>query len=169
MSAGSSTIGAHKLTHRSRVTNGSRFLSGVDGRSQWARRARDIMRLHVSDLGGDTAISEAERSLVRRASVLSTELERLEVKFATAGQASAEDLDLYSRASGTLRRLLEAVGVGRRVIDAVPSLSQYLSAKSASRAERQGRQQADDEIADAEVVDEPTPASDHPRAAEASP
>ena len=38
----------------------------------------------------------------------------LEVKFATAGQAEPEALDLYSRTSGNLRRLLEAVGLERR-------------------------------------------------------
>ena len=38
---------------RSRVTNGSAILPGVDGRSVWARRFRDLMGLHLSDLGGD--------------------------------------------------------------------------------------------------------------------
>jgi hypothetical protein len=31
--------------------------------------------------------------------------------FALAGEASAEDLDLYQRTAGNLRRLLEAVGL----------------------------------------------------------
>ena len=49
--------------------------------------------------------------------VLTTELEQLEVRFATAGEASADDLDLYSRASANLRRLLESVGLQRRARD----------------------------------------------------
>jgi len=55
-----------------------------------------------------TTAPAAERSIIRRASVLTVELERLEVKFASAGEAA--DLDLYQRTAGNLRRLLEAVG-----------------------------------------------------------
>jgi hypothetical protein len=49
--------------------------------------------------------------------VLTTELERLEAKFALAGEASADDLHLYQRITNTLRRSLEAVGLERRAID----------------------------------------------------
>ncbi len=99
---------------RSAVSNGSRLLPGVDGRSTWVRRCRDLIELHTSDLGGTEAISEAERSIIRRASVLTTELERLERRFALAGEAAERDLDLYQRCAGNLRRLLEAVGLQRR-------------------------------------------------------
>lgn len=78
------------------------------------RRCRDLIELHTSDLGGTEAISEAERSIIRRASVITTELEQLERRFALAGQAAAQDLDLYQRTAGNLRRLLEAVGLQRR-------------------------------------------------------
>jgi hypothetical protein len=46
--------------------------------------------------------------------VITTELEQLERRFALAGQAAAQDLDLYQRTAGNLRRLLEAVGLQRR-------------------------------------------------------
>jgi hypothetical protein len=94
-----------KRKGRSRITNGKALLPGIDQRSPWVRRCRDLIREHVSDLGGADNTSAAERSIVRRASVLETELEMLEAKFATAGQASADDLDLCTRASGNLRRL----------------------------------------------------------------
>jgi hypothetical protein len=99
--------------HRSRITNG-RLLNGVDGRSPWVRRCKDIIASHISDLGGEANTSTAERSLVRRAAVMTTELEMLEARFATAGMAESNDLDLYVRASGNLRRLLESVGLQRR-------------------------------------------------------
>jgi hypothetical protein len=99
---------------RSRITNGGELLPGVDQRSRWVRRCRDVIAAHLSDLGGEDNTSAAERSIIRRAAVLTTELEQLEVRFATAGEASADDLDLYSRASANLRRLLEAVGLQRR-------------------------------------------------------
>jgi hypothetical protein len=46
--------------------------------------------------------------------VLTVELERLEATFALAGAASPDDLDLYQRAAGNLRRILEVVGIERR-------------------------------------------------------
>jgi hypothetical protein len=100
--------------NRSRLTNGSHLLPGVDGRSTWARRLRDLMELHVEDLGGPDNLSEAEKSIIRRASCLTVELERLELHFAKADGADADALDLYSRTAGNLRRLLEAVGLQRR-------------------------------------------------------
>jgi hypothetical protein len=111
---------------RSRVTNGSALLPGVDGRSAWIRRCKDVIELHLADLGGDANTSAAERSIIRRASVLTVELEQLEAKFAQAGQASAEDLDLYQRTAGNLRRLFEAIGLQRRARDVSPTLSDLL-------------------------------------------
>ena len=53
-------------------------------RSPWVRRFRDIEFIHTADLGGPTAISEAEASLIRRAAMLTVELERKEAKFSEA-------------------------------------------------------------------------------------
>jgi hypothetical protein len=118
-----------KDRQRSRITNGSALLPGVDGRSPWVRRCKDVIAAHLSDLGGEDNTSAAERSIIRRASVLTVELERLEAKFALAGEADVDDLDLYQRTAGNLRRLLEAVGLQRRTRDVTPTLSQYLQHK----------------------------------------
>jgi hypothetical protein len=122
-----SEIAEPKRTHRARETNG-KLLPSVDGRSVWARRLRDLIEMHLSDLGGEDRVSEAEKSIVRRASTLEVELERLEAKFAQAGEASREDLDMYSRVAGNLRRLLEAIGLGRRAVDVTPDLHAYVKA-----------------------------------------
>jgi uncharacterized small protein (DUF1192 family) len=111
---------------RSRITNGSLLPSSSDGRSAWVRRCKDVISMHIADLGGEDATSSAERSIVRRIAVLTTELEMLEAKFAAAGQAEAAALDLYQRTSGNLRRLLEAIGLQRRMIDRTPRLSDIL-------------------------------------------
>ena len=121
----SAALAAFSPTARSRITNGSAVLPGVDGRSSWVRRLRDLMAIHLSDLGGEDAVSEAERSIVRRISTLEVELERLEAVFATAGEATPAQLDLYQRTAGNLRRLLEAVGLRRRPRDAT-DLHTYL-------------------------------------------
>src|SRR5262245_27698100 len=116
----STAIAEVKPTHRSAMTNGSTVLPGVDGRSTWVRRLRDLIGLNVADLGGEGAGSAAELSIVRRAATLTVELERLEAKFATAGQAEAGELALYTTTSNTLKRLLEAVGLRRRPRDVTP-------------------------------------------------
>src|ERR1035437_9107192 len=110
MSADSAVIDSQISKGRSRMSNGSAVLMGVDGRSTWVRRLRDLIALHLGDLGGDDAVSEAERSIVRRVATLTVELERMESVFAVAGEADADQLDLYSRTAGNLRRLLESVG-----------------------------------------------------------
>jgi len=125
-SADSAVIDAPKPQSRSRISNGSSVLPGVDGRSTWVRRLRDLIGLHLSDLGGDAAVSEAERSIVRRIATLTVELERLEACFAIAGSASADQLDLYQRTANSLRRLLESVGLERRARDVSPTLSDML-------------------------------------------
>ena len=109
-----------KDRQRSRITNGSALLPGVDGRSPWVRRCKDVIAAHLSDLGGEDNTSAAERSIIRRASVLTVELERLEARFALAERRRPSDLDLYQRAAGNLRRLLEAVGIQRRPRDVTP-------------------------------------------------
>jgi hypothetical protein len=96
-----------KNRQRSRITNGTSFLPGcIDHRSAWVRRAKDIVAEYISDAGGEANTSTAERSIIRRIAVLTTELEALETRFA-GGAATSETLDLYIRGSGTLRRLLE--------------------------------------------------------------
>ena len=71
-------------------------------------------------------VCTAERSIVRRAAVLTTELEVLEVRFAKAGEASSLDLETYQRCANSLRRLLEAVGLQRRSRDLNPKLDDLL-------------------------------------------
>jgi len=95
------------------------------------------MGLHLSDLGGNDNVTEAERSIIRRVATLTVELERMEHAFALAGEAKPDQLDLYQRTAGSLRRLLEAVGIERRSRDVTPSLParDYLVAMASADSE----------------------------------
>jgi hypothetical protein len=126
---GSSPDRPQKDALKSRVTNGSALLPGIDGRSAWVRRCKDVIASHISDLGGVDNCSAAERSIIRRAAVLTTELEQLEARFATAGQADAGDLETYQRCANSLRRLLEAVGLQRRARDVTPPTLDEIAAE----------------------------------------
>jgi hypothetical protein len=106
-------IALSKSNQGSRVGNGSALLAGADNRGLWPRRLRELINGHLDDLGGLDRASAAERSLIRRASVLEVELERYESKFAINGEALGKDLDIYQRATGNLRRLLQTIGIKR--------------------------------------------------------
>jgi len=98
---------------RSATTNGNRpFVLGGDGRGAWVRRWKDLVELHVADLGGADACSEAQLSLCRRIATTSVELERIEAKMSEGDDTV--DLDVYNRLAGNLRRMLESIGIERR-------------------------------------------------------
>jgi hypothetical protein len=138
---------------RSRVTNGSLFIEGVDQRSTWVRRAKDVAALLVSDHGGAGMVSEAEKLIIRRAAVIEVELNRMEKRFAQAGEAPAADLDAYQRAAGNQRRLLESVGLKRVPRDVTPSLENFHANLAAERVARR-------EAEDAETADGPADADE---------
>jgi hypothetical protein len=129
-------------TQASAITNG-RLLpaavdGGVDGRSAWVRRVRDLIAQHTADLGND--ISTAEQALVRRCATLCCELERRELFFAQTAAIDDTALAVYQSGVNTLRRTLESLGLKRRTRDVTPSLSDILRADARNR-------QAEDEPA----------------------
>src|SRR4051812_48976288 len=91
--------GVYKPMARSRITNGSGLLPDIDHRSVWVRRFRDVLALHLNDLGGEASATHAEKALARRAACLVVELEQLERKFALQGGAEAAELTEYGRAA----------------------------------------------------------------------
>ena len=114
---------------KSRITNGSVFIPGMDQRSAWIRRCKDLINLYVSEGGGEANTSTSEHAVIRRIAVLMTEAERLELKFASDGEASAKSLDLYQRVANTLRRqisMLVSLRAQRRPKD-VLTLDQYIA------------------------------------------
>ena len=111
--------------NRSSITNGTNLLPGVHKQSQWARRFRDIIDMYASDHGGSDHLSEGRRSILRRIACLQVELEILETRFALAGGAQPADLDLYQRVTGSLRRLLEAIGLDKVPRDVTPDPLTY--------------------------------------------
>jgi hypothetical protein len=122
---------------RSAITNGRHLLPEIDARSSWMRRLRDLVSLHVADLGGSELVSESELRLVRRAAMLTIQTELLDAKFASeGGQASQNDLECYQRVTNTLRRCLETLGLSRRSKDVTPTLEQYIRAKALQEEQR---------------------------------
>lgn len=92
------------ITNRSAVSNGTRVLPGVDGRSPGARRFHDI----VTDLRAEFGepLSTAENLMIRNAATLSIAAEDL-----AAAQARGEpiDPDMLTRAANGATRALAAL------------------------------------------------------------
>jgi hypothetical protein len=127
---------------RSRVANGNELLPGLnDSRSVWVRRARDVTAEFLSDFPEPTA---GERLIIRRIATLVVVVEQFETEFANAGIVEGNSigcrLDLYQRAVGNLRRLLESIGIkGRRQIDVTPTLADIAAEiHAAEAAKREG-------------------------------
>ncbi|TIW46191.1 MAG: hypothetical protein E5V71_05055 [Mesorhizobium sp.] len=114
------------MNARSKLTTHEGFLPDVDMRSSWARRFRDAVALHASDMGGSENLTEAQRSIIRRMALIQTELEFSEMKIAQAREDDHEPggirLDRYRQMSETLRRLAESLGLhaGRHARDVTP-------------------------------------------------
>jgi hypothetical protein len=99
---------------RSAVTSGRQMFVQGDPNSAWARRYHDLVVRHVRDLGGQDMLSEAQLSLIRRATSIECELERLDAMLSTGAEV---DLDAYGRAASHLRRILETLGIERKCRD----------------------------------------------------
>jgi len=103
----SSAAATPNPTHRSRVANGSKLLSGIDGRSALARRYRDLIQDLRTHLGGSP--SAAQEVIIRRAATLAAWAEAREA----AALAGTEELDIgpFTTACNLLRRLIQDLGL----------------------------------------------------------
>jgi hypothetical protein len=108
---------------RSRAGNDIGQLSGVDGRSMIARRYKELC-IDLSDhLGGDPTSTEI--ALLRRCAALQAWCEKAESDFANTGDI---EIQQYTSATNTLRRLVNDLGLQRVTRDVTLDLSDYLEA-----------------------------------------
>ena len=119
----SPTPAPRKPEARSRVTNGSDVLPGVDGRSLIARRYHDISTAILADQGGPDDISESRLQLIRRFAAAAVLAEQMEARLANGEQI---DITQHSTLSSTLVRLATRIGIDRRSRDITPTLTDLL-------------------------------------------
>ncbi len=91
-------------TTRAKVSNGSKLLAGVDGRSSAARRFRDL----TADLAHEFSVdlSTAELGLVRQAAALTLRAELLQAAIVRGEPVNADEL---IRLSSEARRILASL------------------------------------------------------------
>jgi hypothetical protein len=111
------------------VTNGGdASIPRVDGRRWIAKRYREIAAAIFQDQGGVDRCSESRKQLIRRFAAAAVLAEELEVQL-----ARGEEVDVAKHAllCSTLVRIAQRTGLHRLPRDIVPSLTEYLDAKSA--------------------------------------
>jgi hypothetical protein len=112
---------------RNRVTNGSALFIEGDQRSKAAKRFRDIISAITADLAGADRLSEGQKQLIRRCSLISVECEKMEAK-SVAGEEM--NLDLFGTLTDRLGRTLARLGLGRVPKDIEPDLGSYIDTRS---------------------------------------
>jgi hypothetical protein len=125
MVAESTEVAVRSPFARSVVTNGKRPLPGVDGRSTWGRRRRDLIAALSLELG--RPLRERDKALIANTASLIVRCEQLHVQIANGAEV---DDDQLIRLSNTASRLLRTLGLDRRnVTEKQPSLTDYLAAR----------------------------------------
>ena len=116
------SVAQRPLSVRSAVTNGTRLLDGVDGRSARARRFRDLVLSYSAEIEGADALTEVERMMVRQAATVTIQCEALQARIVNG---EVVDHDELIRLSNTANRIM--AGLRRRSPPPAPQLSDYLS------------------------------------------
>lgn len=151
MPADSAALAPMSPTARSRISNGSAVLDGIDGRSSTARRFRDVLAEIVADLGGSDRLSEGQRQIARRCAMLAVECEKIEA-LGVAGEAI--DLDTYGQLTDRIGRAFQRLGL-KRVAKPVMSLQEHL-ARLAQQPPSTDDDDDDDDVPAAEAQREGT-------------
>jgi hypothetical protein len=108
---------------RSRVTNGSALLPGIDGRSPTAKRYKDLVCIIVADQGGADMLSEARMQLIRRFAAAACLAEQMEARV-VAGEKI--DLEEHAKLSSTLVRIVNHLGLERVPRDVTPYVGEVI-------------------------------------------
>jgi len=98
-------------------------LGDLDKRTAAAKRARDLIKKVINDLGGQEQLATGECQIVQRAVLLGVMAEDIETRWLAGEDA---DPGLLATIANAQRRLLEAVGLQRRAKDVTPSVAAYI-------------------------------------------
>jgi hypothetical protein len=125
------TVATSCASSRSKVSNGSRLLQNVDGRSSSARRFRDLVRAYEAEVAGN--LTEVDRGLIRQAAALTFKAEALQSDLVNGLPVDGDQL---IRLTGTAKRILSALRekASKRKPPA-PTLQDHLARRAARTAE----------------------------------
>ena len=117
------------------------YLGALDGRTALAQDMHARWTAITDDLGGETTLSYAQRSLVERALWLEHFLAMQERALA-GGRAAEFDPGRWTQGSNALLGLYRTLGIERKAKDVTPSLTSYLAARAAPTPSAVARSEA---------------------------
>jgi hypothetical protein len=126
MDAESTPVAARSPYARSSMSNDMlKPLPGVDGRSTWGRRRRDLISALIAELG--RPLRERDKALIANAASLICRCEQIHVQIANGADV---DDDQLIRLSNVSTRLLTLLGLDKTKLKPVgPTLSEYIASK----------------------------------------
>jgi hypothetical protein len=128
-SADRASAASRPASQRSRVTNGSKLVAGLDGRTAEARRYRDLQLSYADDAGGAASLTQAQRALVAQAADLTVQAELLR-----SAMLNGEDVDLERQTAvcNALIKTLTRLGI-KKASPKRPTLLDRFAEKAAAR------------------------------------
>lgn len=127
MARQSTRLAPRQPAARSRLTNGTDVLPGVDQRTAVARRYRDICAAIAVDQGGAEGLSEARLQLIRRFAAACVLAEQAEARLA-AGESI--DIGQHALLSSTMTRIAQRIGITRASKNVTPNLRDYIESRA---------------------------------------
>lgn len=129
---------------RSKITNTPTKLAGVDNRSSFGRRRRDLIRGYIAALGGPDKVSSAVMLDITRAVDLVVLAEQCR---SAALRGEPIDMSDLIRLEGAADRAVRRLGI-KEAKPAVPSIQDHIARKYAKANEAQ----VDDDSDEAETA-----------------
>src|SRR6266705_1787579 len=123
MTAARTKRGLRSARTQSIVTNGKRLHVVATGNTPWARRFRDVFDQIAADMGDE--LSEAQRQIIRRCSLIAIACEKVECEAAIGKMLDVTTLDSYGRNASRLGRELQRLGLRRQPRDITPTVKAY--------------------------------------------
>ena len=115
--------------NRSKVTNGTILLTGVDGRSPMGRRFRDLVKGYQAEIGVE--LTSVEHDLIRQAATL---VLRAEGMAADVINGKPVDTDQLIRLTSTAKRILTAIAAkAAKRKPPAPTLADHIAKRTAQR------------------------------------
>jgi hypothetical protein len=106
------TVSKRQSKARSAISNGSRlFATRLDLRTPRGKRFRDLIDAYSRDAGGEPALSEAQRAIVRDLAMLQVLSEQIQEAYMETGVMSQEDRTQYARVTNSMRRHMKTLGL----------------------------------------------------------
>jgi ribosomal protein S9 len=135
----SAAIAHRKQYARSKLSNDTAMLQGVDQRTGPGRRFKDIVRAVIADQGGSDVIAEVRLQLIRRFAAEACLAEALEARMALGAEI---DIIEHCQLAGTMSRIAARIGINRVLKDA-QTLDQYIAKAPAAEIDEEAISDAD--------------------------